>query len=70
LLLFTGLTALLVAAIASLATGIWWFLAGVLLLHLAAFAVAMLPVFRVLDDSDKPDPVTEARLREEGTSEQ
>jgi membrane protein implicated in regulation of membrane protease activity len=65
LLLFAGLTLLLAAAVASLATGNWWFLGGVLVLHAIAFAIAMLPVFRALGEGDEVDPLVEARLEEE-----
>lgn len=65
LLIFTALVLIIVAAVASLSTGNWWILGGVVLLHFIASGVAMLPVFRVLDQGEKPDPVTEARLDEE-----
>jgi membrane protein implicated in regulation of membrane protease activity len=65
LLLFAGLTLLLAAAVASLATGNWWFLGAVLVLHAIAFAIAMLPVFRALGEGDEPDPLVRARLEEE-----
>ena len=57
---------LVVGAIASLATGSWWFL----IVALAAHAVGTLAVLgysmsKVTDDKDTPDPVTEARIEEE-----
>ena len=59
-------TVLVVGAIASLATGSWWFL----IIALAAHAIGTLVVLtysmsKVTDDKDKPDPVTEARIEEE-----
>ena len=66
LLVFLGATLLVVAAVVGLATGMWWVLGVVLALHLITFAVVMTPVMRSLQGGDKPDPVTEARLEEEG----
>ena len=65
LLLFTGATLIVVAAIVGLTTGMWWVLAVVLALHLVAFLAVMTPVMRALEGGDKPDPVTEARIEEE-----
>jgi membrane protein implicated in regulation of membrane protease activity len=67
LVLFTGATALVVAAIVALATGWWWLLPVVLVIHLAVFAFVMVPVGKALNQGDKPDPVTDARLEDEGT---
>jgi len=66
LLLFTGATLVVVAALVGLATGMWWVLAVVLALHFVTFVVVMTPVMRSLEGGDKPDPVTEARIKEEG----
>ena len=66
LLLFGGLALIVAAAAVSLSTGNWWILGVVVLLHFIASAVALLPVFKALNQGEKPDPVTEARLAEEG----
>jgi membrane protein implicated in regulation of membrane protease activity len=66
LLLFGGLALIVAAAVVSLSTGNWWILGAVVLLHAMASAVVLLPVFRVLNQGEKADPVTEARLAEEG----
>ena len=65
-IVISAATVLVVGAIASLATGSWWFL----IVALAAHAVGTLAVLgysmsKVTDDKDKPDPVTEARIEEE-----
>ena len=65
-IVISAATVLVVAAVASLATGSWWFL----IVALAAHAVGTLVVLaysmsKVTDDKDKPDPVTEARIEEE-----
>ena len=65
LLLFGGLALIIVGVVASLSTGNWWFLGAAVLLHFIASGVALLTVFKVLDQGEKPDPVTEARLAEE-----
>ena len=65
LLLFGGLALIIVGAVVSLSTGNWWFLGAAVLLHFIASGLALLPVFKVLDQGEKPDPVTEARLVEE-----
>jgi membrane protein implicated in regulation of membrane protease activity len=65
LLLFLGATLLVVAAVVGLATGMWWVLGVVLVLHVTAFLVVMTPVMRSLEGGDKPDPITDARLEEE-----
>lgn len=66
LILFGGLALIVATAVVSLSTGNWWILGVVVLLHFIASAVALLPVLKVLDQGEKPDPVTEARLAEEG----
>ena len=58
--------AAIVAAILVLATGEWWTLFIPLLLHGAGTALVTMGVFKVLGERDKPDPVTQARLDEEG----
>ena len=59
-------TVLVVGAIASLATGSWWFLIVALGAHaIGTLAVLAYSMSKVTDDKDKPDPVTEARIEEE-----
>lgn len=65
LVIFTAATLIVVAAVASLATGWWWLLPVVVILHLAVFALVLSPIGKALDQGDKPDPVTDARLEEE-----
>jgi membrane protein implicated in regulation of membrane protease activity len=60
-------TGVVVAAVAALALKSWLLLFGVLALHAVATAfVVGLAWRRAGDTSDKPDPVTEARIEEEG----
>lgn len=66
LIIFTGAALLVVAAIVALATGWWWLLPVVLVVHFGVFVVTMAPLRKALDQGDKPDPVTDARLEEEG----
>ncbi len=66
MIVILGVTALVVGAIASLATGSWWFF----ILALGVHAVGTLVVVgytysKAAEDEDKPDPVTEARIEEE-----
>ena len=62
LVLMTLATVLVVGGIAALATGSWLALAIPVVLHLIATVVVISGVFKRLDEGDKPDPVTEARL--------
>jgi uncharacterized membrane protein HdeD (DUF308 family) len=66
LVLMTGATALVLGGILALATHSWWALAIPVVLHLIGTALVISGVFQRLDQGDKPDPVTEARLDEEG----
>jgi membrane protein implicated in regulation of membrane protease activity len=68
LLLMTFATAAVVGAILVLATGSWWALAIPLVLHGIGTMVVISGVFKRLDQGDKPDPVTEARLDEQRTA--
>jgi membrane protein implicated in regulation of membrane protease activity len=61
----TFATALVVGAIAVLATGSWWALLVPLAIHGLGTAVVLSGIFKAVDQGDKPDPVTEARLEEE-----
>lgn len=71
LVVFTSATVVVVAAFAvAVIVGEWWILPVALAAHLMGTAVVM--VFlgrRILEDKDKPDPVTEARLEEEHAEE-
>ena len=62
-----GAAAIVVGAIGVLAFETWW----VLVVAVAALAVASVFVLsyvgKTLQNADKPDPVTEARLEEEGS---
>lgn len=62
LVLMTFATVLVVGGIAALATGSWLALAIPVVLHLIATVVVISGVFKRLDEGDKPDPVTAARL--------
>ena len=66
LLIFTGAVLLVVGAVAALATGEWWLLPVALVIHLVIAALTLSPVGKALNQGDKPDPVTDARLEEEG----
>jgi membrane protein implicated in regulation of membrane protease activity len=61
-----GAAALVVGAIGSLALDSWWFLVVAMLVHLVASAGVLYFVGKQLQNKDKPDAVTEARLEEEG----
>ncbi len=59
-------TALVVGVFLSLVTNSWWLLVAAMLVHgLATFVVAG-TVIRLTGEQDKPDPVTVARMQEEG----
>ncbi len=65
-IVISAATVLVVAAIASLATGSWWLLLVALGAHaIGTVAVLAYSMSKVTDDKDKPDPVTEARIEEE-----
>ena len=67
LLLWISLAgAVIVAAILVLATGEWWTLFIPLILHGLGTTLVTRGFFKVMDERDKPDPVTQARLDEEG----
>jgi membrane protein implicated in regulation of membrane protease activity len=65
LILMTFATALVLGGIIALATGSWWALVIPVVLHLVGTTIVISGVFKRLDQGDKPDPVTEARLEEE-----
>ena len=66
LVALTVATIATVALIVVLATGSWWALPIAMAGHLVALVVVMRPIYRAMGQQDKPDPVTEARLEEEG----
>jgi membrane protein implicated in regulation of membrane protease activity len=66
LLWMTLAAAVIVAAVLVLATGEWWTLLIPLVLHGLGTVLVMTGVFKVLDEKDKPDPVTQAHLDDQG----
>jgi hypothetical protein len=61
-------TGVVVAAVAALALQSWLLLVAVLAVHLLATALVVSVAWkRAGDTSDKPDPVTEARIDEQRT---
>jgi ABC-type xylose transport system permease subunit len=65
LILMTLATVLVVGGIAALATGSWLALAIPVALHVLGTVLVVSGLFKRLDQGDKPDPVTEARLDDE-----
>ena len=65
LILFTGATVLVLGGIAALVTDSWLALVIPLVLHGIASALVLSGIGKRLEQGDKPDPVTEARLDEE-----
>jgi membrane protein implicated in regulation of membrane protease activity len=59
-------SAAIVGAIAALAIGKWWIIFIPLAVHGIGTALVTMGFFKRLNQGDKPDPVTEARLEEEG----
>jgi membrane protein implicated in regulation of membrane protease activity len=66
LLWMTAAAAAIVAAVLVLVTGEWWTLLIPVVLHGVGTTLVAKGVFKVLDEGDKPDPVTQARLDEQG----
>jgi hypothetical protein len=66
LVIFTVATAVVVGVVAALATNNWIFLPIALGVHAIGTVLVMMAIMPRLKDEDKPDPVTEARLEEEG----
>jgi membrane protein implicated in regulation of membrane protease activity len=66
LLWITLATALIVGGILVLATGEWWTLLIPLAFHALGTTLVVAGVFKVLGERDKPDPVTQAHLDDEG----
>jgi membrane protein implicated in regulation of membrane protease activity len=65
LVLMTLATALVVGGVLALATGSWWALLIPVALHGVATFLVISGIFKRVDQGEKPDPVTEARLDEE-----
>jgi membrane protein implicated in regulation of membrane protease activity len=65
LVLMTLATALVVGGVIALATKTWWALLIPVAFHAGATCLVVSGVFKRVDQGDKPDPVTEARLEEE-----
>ena len=66
LLWMTFGAALVAGGLIVLITGEWWTLLIPVLLHGVATALVLGGVFKVIGERDKPDPVTQARIDEEG----
>jgi membrane protein implicated in regulation of membrane protease activity len=62
---FTFATALVVGVVVSLATGSWWFLAVAIAIHAVGTFIVMRGVGKRLEQQEKPDPTTEARLEDQ-----
>lgn len=71
LVVFTSALAVVVMAFAvAIVVGEWWILPVALAAHLTGSGVVLLYLGRrILEDRDKPDPVTAARLEEEAVEE-
>jgi hypothetical protein len=65
LVLMTLATALVVGGVLALATGSWWALLIPLALHGVGTFFVTSGIFKRVEQGDKPDPVTEARIEEE-----
>ena len=59
-------TALVAGAVLVLVTGEWWTLLIPVAIHALGTTLVLMGVFKVLGERDKPDPVTQARLDDEG----
>jgi membrane protein implicated in regulation of membrane protease activity len=68
LLWMTLAAAAIVAAILVLATGKWWTIFFPLVAHGIGTTLVTRGVLRMLDERDKPDPVTQAHLDEQGNT--
>jgi membrane protein implicated in regulation of membrane protease activity len=66
LIWMTLAAALIVGAVLVLVTGEWWTLLIPVALHALGTTLVVRGVFRVIDERDKPDPVTQAHLDDEG----
>lgn len=72
MLVALSLSAVIVAIVFGIAAAVgeWWILPVALVVHAAGFSLVMAVLVPRLRDTDKPDPVTEARLEEEAVEEQ
>jgi hypothetical protein len=59
-------SAVVAAAILVTVTGEWWTLLIPLAIHGLGTTLVLTGVFKVLGERDKPDPVTQARMDDEG----
>jgi membrane protein implicated in regulation of membrane protease activity len=66
LVLMTFGTFFVLGGIVALATGSWWALLIAVAVHAIGTLIVMSGVFKRLDQGEKPDPVVEARLEDEG----
>ena len=64
LVIFTAATAVVAGLIAALATDNWIFLPLAVAIHAVGTVAVLFAIGQRLEDRDKPDPVTEARLEE------
>jgi hypothetical protein len=62
----TFFLALIVGAVAGLATGQWWWLAVALVLHALGTTVVVATTLRMTADVESPDPRAAAALKEQG----
>jgi hypothetical protein len=69
MIVIVGALALTVGVIAALALDNWWILVGVMFVHFTASAVVVgYSLHQAGETGDKPDPVTQARIEEEGSA--
>ena len=66
LVIFTAAVLVLVLVIAALSADTFWLLPVAFVIVLVTAVVVLRPVGKALGQGDKPDPVTDARLEEEG----
>jgi membrane protein implicated in regulation of membrane protease activity len=59
-------SAVVAAAVLVTVTGEWWTLLIPLAIHALGTTLVLTGVFKVLGERDKPDPVTQARMDDEG----
>ena len=58
--------ALVLGGVLALATNEWWLLLVPLALHAIGTTLVLAGVFKAIGERDKPDPVTQARMDDEG----
>jgi membrane protein implicated in regulation of membrane protease activity len=66
LVFFTAAVLVLVLVIAALSADTFWLLPVAFVILIAAAVVVLWPVGKALGQGEKPDPVTDARLEDEG----